>query len=99
MLYKNNETILSFLNEMSINYNRIIECSLTYIDGDIILNNIGTKGFKLDPRLKNRDYKVSKNKTIYNICDKYKRKLITEDEAVLEIKNKIQELESEVEKI
>lgn len=96
MKYLNDNSIMSFLDEMSNNYYRLVDSILMYIDGDILLVNVGTKGFKLDNRLKTKSCKVFKSKTVGCICSNYRSELISEGEAVEAIKTKIQELESEV---
>ena len=96
MIYQGDKSIISFLEEMCINYNRLLDNVLVYIDNEILLLNIGAKGFKLDNRMKTKNYNVCKTKTIRYICNSYKRGLISKEDAVKSIKNKINELESEV---
>lgn len=96
MIYQDDKSIISFLEEMSVNYYRLLDNVIMFIDNDILLVNIGTKGFKLDSRIKNKSYKRFKSKTVCGICNNYKRGFISQEQAVKAIKNKINELESEV---
>ena len=96
MIYQGDKSIISFLEEMCINYNRLLDNVLVYIDNEILLLNVGAKGFKLDNRMKTKNYNVFKTKTIRYIWNSYKRGLISKEDAVKSIKNKINELESEV---
>lgn len=96
MIYQNDTSIISFLEEMTTNYYRLLDNVIMFIDEDILLVNIGTKGFKLDSRIKTKTYKRFKSKTVCDICNSYKRGFISREQAVKAIKNKINELESEV---
>lgn len=96
MIYQGDKSIINFLEEMSVNYNRVIDNVIMCIDNDVLLVNVGTKAFKLDDRLKTKSYNACKIKTVGHICSSYKRGLISKEQAVKSIKNKIKELESEV---
>lgn len=97
MLYKDDKTIYLYIEELK-NINTVIEHIIFLIDNDVLLENVGVKGFKLDERIKKGNYKIYKKRNIDVICNRYKRNLITKDEAFKSIKEKINEIVKEVEK-
>ena len=96
MLYTDVQSINSFLDEMLSNYNRIVDVVVMKIDEDILLMNVGARGFKLDSRLKTKNYKNIKRKTISNMCYKLKTENISREEVIKNIETIIRDLEGEV---
>lgn len=98
MLYEDDKSVALFLDEMSANYNRLIDSVVMRIDDELLLVNIVPNGFKLDDRIKRKDYKVFKSRTICHICKDYRRGCVSKSDAIKAIKSTIYELAKEVEK-
>ena len=92
MMYKDYSSIKDFLNEMDLKYNRLLDCVIFYVDGDVLLENIGGCGFRLDNRIKTKSATVIKSRSVYNICSQYRVEYISQEEAIQKIQAVIKDL-------